>query len=181
MTFNKTIVTINGKSGIFYCEPHMVKLPSHAETQREDWETEAFPIWVDDQGRYETMIERSGYFSYDLEEIERLLRIFMLNEGYAEDDFPHDMAKTFTYPIYVEDLNDANLIANVTDDDEIYDIIDRVLSGSHPQHELARDPWHDYGVIRIHSATDKCNAMKAALEIVDTLNCANYTAKMNEI
>ena len=179
MTFNKTKVTINGKSGIFYCEPYMVKLPSHAETQREDWETQAFPIWVNDLGQYETMIERSGYASHALEDIERRLRIFMLSEGYDDADFPHDMAKTFTYPIYVAGLNDADPLS--AEHEEIHDIIDRVLWGSHPQHELARDPFDDHGVIRIHSATDKCNAMKAALEIVDTLNCANYTAKMNEI
>ena len=173
MTFNKTKVTINGKSGIYYCEPHMIKLPSHAETQREDWETEAFPVWVNDQGQYETMIERSGYASHALEEIERRLRIFMLNEGYTEDDFPHDMAKTFTYGIYIPGLNDAAPIAGNVDKEEIYNIIDRVLADQ-TMHSFARDVEHDYGEIYIHSAHEKAEAMRVATECERALEAANY-------
>lgn len=182
MSFYKTQITINGRTGIIYEPLSTARFPLDLAAYQSDesnphsalWYENLYHIWLNESGQWEIMLDRSGYASENLDEIERLLRVFMLNEGIdGDDDIPLDMAPTFTYPIYMPDLNDAAPIAGNVDKEEIYNIIDRVLSDQ-TMHGFARDICDDYGVIHIHSAHEKAEAMRVAIECERALAAANY-------
>ena len=177
MSFYKTQITINGRTAIIYELLSTARFPLDLAAYQSGkfWYENLHHIWLNESGQWEIMLDRSGYASENLDEIERLLRVFMLNEGMCdgEDDIPLDMAQTFTYPIYMPDLNDAAPIAGNVDKEEIYNIIDRVLSGQ-TMHGFARDTYDDYGVIHIHSAHEKAEAMRVAIACERALAAANY-------